>query len=104
MCPFEEQQLDRLLKQPMPNLEAGKFHRQTCKKAYQVNKQRLSVLLIFSIFGFLSLLWFFPFANINQALSQLNFLQINSIQVALMSAMPLFMVALVGYFIKDELY
>lgn len=104
MCPYDEQKLEQLFAKPMPIIEADGFLQRTLKKAKKANQRRLLILQVFFALGFVSLFWFLPFANVGQAIAQFDILRLSSIQILMNSAMPIFMLILVGYFIKDELY
>ncbi|KGK00602.1 hypothetical protein ND16A_3362 [Thalassotalea sp. ND16A] len=103
MCPLSEQQLEQLMAKPLPKLDAEEFVQQTLNKANQRNLQRFWILQICALVALATLLWFLPSAAIIQAVSQFNVIEMSSMQTALMTSVPLLMLALVCYFIKDEL-
>ena len=103
MCPFNEQQLESLFSKPMPIIDSKEFVEQTLVKASKGNLKRFLILQLFSLLALIPLLYFLPTTIIIESINQLKIDEITSIQSVLLSSLPLFIVAMVCYFINDEL-
>lgn len=103
MCPFNEQQLESLFSKPMPIVDATEFVEQTLVKANKRHFKRFIILQLFSLIALLPLLYFLPTTAIIESISQLQINEISSVESVLLSSLPLFIVAMVCYFINDEL-
>ncbi|WNC69385.1 hypothetical protein RI845_04355 [Thalassotalea nanhaiensis] len=103
MCPFNEQQLESLFSKPMPTVDSKEFVQQTLDKANKRNFKRFFILQLFALIALIPLLYFLPTTMIINSISQFKIYELASIQSVLLSSVPLFIVALVCYFINDEL-
>ncbi|MEW6998500.1 hypothetical protein AADZ86_12450 [Colwelliaceae bacterium BS250] len=103
MCPFNEQQLESLFSKPMPVIDATEFIEQTLVKANKSHFKRFIILQLFTVIALIPLLYFLPTAVIIDSISQLKIDEISSVESVLLSSLPLFIVAMVCYFINDEI-
>ncbi len=102
MCPFDEQQLQQLLAKPMPELDPNEFSQRTVNNLNNNLFKRFVILQFFTFIAAISLLWFLPSQQIIDALVQLKLTELASIKSFVLTSSPLFIVAMVCFFMRSE--